>query len=102
MANETFLHIRLDEALKNQAAAAFAENGLTLSEGIRLVLTKVAKTGAIPPEFILTRDDFKNYIIKLVEEAWADSRPLLPHEQVVKQLDGLIAEKRRKKRSELA
>ncbi len=50
MAATAFVRARIDEALKEEAAAVLAEMGLTVSDLVRIVLTKVAKDKAIPFE----------------------------------------------------
>ncbi|MDO4682810.1 MAG: type II toxin-antitoxin system RelB/DinJ family antitoxin [Lautropia sp.] len=44
----TMVHVRLDEQTKTQAAAALADMGLTLSDAIRVFLTRVAADKALP------------------------------------------------------
>ena len=51
----TTIHIRLDEALKNQATAALAQSGLTLSEGVRVFLGSVVKEKGIPAGYSLIK-----------------------------------------------
>lgn len=50
MAATAFVRARIDEALKEEAAAVLSEMGLTVSDVIRIVLTKVAKDKALPFE----------------------------------------------------
>jgi DNA-damage-inducible protein J len=50
MAATAFVRARIDEALKNEAAAVLADMGLTVSDVVRIVLTKVAKDKALPFE----------------------------------------------------
>jgi DNA-damage-inducible protein J len=50
MAATAFVRARIDEALKEEAAAVLADMGLTVSDVIRIVLTKVAKDKALPFE----------------------------------------------------
>jgi len=42
------LHIRLDEHIKEQASSTLATMGLTISEAVRVFLTKVITEKAIP------------------------------------------------------
>ena len=44
------LHIRLDEAIKNEASDTLASMGLTLSEAVRVFLTQVVAQKQIPFE----------------------------------------------------
>lgn len=48
MAATAFVRARIDEKLKNEAALVLAEMGLTISDVIRIALTKVAKEKALP------------------------------------------------------
>ena len=50
MAATTFVRARIDETLKDEAAAVLAEMGLTVSDVVRIVLTRVAKEKALPFE----------------------------------------------------
>ena len=44
----TFVRARVDEALKNEAATVLADMGLTVSDVVRIALTKIAKEKALP------------------------------------------------------
>lgn len=46
----TPVRARIDETLKEEAAAVLSDMGLTVSDVIRIVLTKVAKDKALPFE----------------------------------------------------
>ena len=50
MAATALVRARIDETLKREAAAVLAEMGLTVSDVVRIVLTKVAKDKALPFE----------------------------------------------------
>ncbi|HMT93906.1 type II toxin-antitoxin system RelB/DinJ family antitoxin [uncultured Thiothrix sp.] len=44
----TMIHIRIDEELKNNATQALAAMGLTVSDAVRLLLTRVAAEQSFP------------------------------------------------------
>lgn len=48
MASTAFVRARIDETLKNDAADVLAEMGLTVSDLVRITLTRVAKDRALP------------------------------------------------------
>ena len=50
MVATAFVRARIDEILKEEAAIVLSKVGLTLSDVIRIVLTKVAKEKALPFE----------------------------------------------------
>jgi DNA-damage-inducible protein J len=50
MAANAFVRARVDEKIKEEAAAVLADMGLTVSDVVRIVLTRVAKEKALPFE----------------------------------------------------
>jgi len=50
MAATAFVRAKIDESLKEEAAAVLAEMGLTVSDVVRIVLTRVAREKALPFE----------------------------------------------------
>ena len=50
MATNAFVRARIDERLKNEAAAVLSELGLTVSDVVRITLTRIAKDKALPFE----------------------------------------------------
>ncbi|AUW60602.1 type II toxin-antitoxin system antitoxin, RelB/DinJ family (plasmid) [Sphingobium sp. SCG-1] len=50
MAATAFVRARIDEAVRDEAAAVLAELGLTVSDVVRMTLTRVARDHALPFE----------------------------------------------------
>lgn len=50
MATSSMVHIRVNGAVKEQAAEALATMGLTVSDAVRMLLTRIAAEGAMPFE----------------------------------------------------
>ena len=48
MAANSVVRARIDEHIKEEAAAVLAAMGLTVSDAVRLLLTKVAREHALP------------------------------------------------------
>lgn len=48
MAANALVQARIDGAIKDEAAAVLAAMGLTVSDAVRLLLTKVAREHALP------------------------------------------------------
>jgi DNA-damage-inducible protein J len=46
----SMVHIRVDGEVKNQAAEALAAMGLTVSDAVRILLTRIASEKAMPFE----------------------------------------------------
>jgi len=50
MASTAFVRARIDGRLKDEAAAVLAEIGLTVSDAVRITLTRIARDRAFPFE----------------------------------------------------
>jgi len=48
MAQTSMIHVRVDDKLKAEAAEKLANFGLTLSDAVRILLTRIAKEGGLP------------------------------------------------------
>jgi DNA-damage-inducible protein J len=50
VSSTAFVRARIDESLKEEASAVLADFGLTISDVVRMTLTRVAKDHAVPLE----------------------------------------------------
>lgn len=50
MAATAFVRARIDEKLRDEAASVLAELGLTVSDAVRMTLTRIARDRALPLE----------------------------------------------------
>lgn len=89
------LHVRVDERLKSEAADALAGVGLTLSDAVRILLTRVAKEGGLPAGWASDPEAHDAWFRAKVQEALDDRRPTVPHDQVMQSVQELIDAKRR-------
>jgi DNA-damage-inducible protein J len=48
MVSTSIVRARIDEKLKNEATKVLSEFGLSVSDVVRMALTRVVKTGAAP------------------------------------------------------
>jgi DNA-damage-inducible protein J len=94
-AQTSMLHIRVDEKLKADAAATLANFGLTVSDAVRILLTRIAKEGALPAGLTADPAAYDAWFRAKVQEALADTRPAVPHRQVMDEAQALIDRKRR-------
>ena len=53
MAANAFVRARIDEKVRDEAAAVLSQMGLTVSDVVRMTLTRVAADGALPFELKL-------------------------------------------------
>jgi DNA-damage-inducible protein J len=82
-AKNSLVHVRIDEDLKDRAAAVLAEYGLTVSDATRILLTRIANEGTVPPILLATKSDYDTWFREKVQEAMNDPRPGIPHAQVM-------------------
>ena len=96
MAGQTsMLHVRVDNKLKAAAAEKLANLGLTVSDAVRILLTRVVKEGALPAGLTADPEAYDGWFRAKVHEALADKRPAVPHQQVMHDAQMLIDRKRR-------
>lgn len=94
MSQTSMLHVRVDEELKAQATATLAGFGLTVSDAVRMLLTRVAKEGALPAGLVMESEQHDAWFRAKVHEALADERPTVSHERVMSEARALLARKR--------
>ena len=87
--------MRVDDQLKAQAAEALAGVGLTLSDAVRILLTRVAHEKGLPAGLTADPDAYDAWFRTKVREALDDARPSVPHSEVMAEMKTLIDSKRR-------
>lgn len=94
-AQTTMLHVRVDEQLKATAAEALANVGLTVSDAVRILLTRITKEGGLPAALTADPQAHDAWFRAKVQEALSDTRPAISHSQVMDDAQALIDRKRR-------
>jgi DNA-damage-inducible protein J len=94
-AQTSMLHVRVDDQLKAQASEALAGVGLTLSDAVRILLTRVAAEGGLPAGLTSDPDAYDAWFRAKVREALDDPRPPIPHAKVMQDAQAVIDAKRR-------
>ena len=89
-AQTSMLHVRVDDRVKAEAAEALSGVGLTLSDAVRILLTRVAAEGGLPAGLTVDPDAYDAWFRAKVQEALADPRPSMPHAQVLQEARALI------------
>jgi len=65
MAANAFVRTRIAEDVKDQAAAVLAEMGLTVSDAVRILLTRTAKDKAFPFELRVPNSTTRKAMVEL-------------------------------------
>lgn len=94
-ARTSMLHVRVDDELKTQAGETLARFGLTVSDAVRILLTRIAREGALPPGLTADPEAHDTWFRAKVHEALHSTRPAVPHRQVMDEAQALIDRKRR-------
>ncbi len=82
MPANALIQTRIDPEVKQRATEVLETMGLTVSDAVRILLTKTANEGALP--FPLTSDTaaYDRWFRNKVQQALADKRPPVPHAEV--------------------
>ena len=90
----SMLHVRVNNQLKNEAAAKLESIGLTLSDAVRILLTRITKEGGLPPGLATDKASYDVWFKAKVLEALNDTSPAVPHAQVMEDVQTLLDRKR--------
>jgi DNA-damage-inducible protein J len=82
MAANALVQTRVDATVKEHAAVVLESMGLTISDAVRILLTRVAKEGGLPAGLTTDPAAHDSWFRAKVQEALADPRPTVTHEQV--------------------
>lgn len=96
MATHTsMLHVRIDNKLKAQATEALGQFGLTVSDAVRILLTRIANDQALPVGLIADQETYDKWFRQKVQEALDDQRhPAIQHDDVMDEIQTMIDRKR--------
>ncbi|MEY3233567.1 type II toxin-antitoxin system RelB/DinJ family antitoxin [Aquidulcibacter sp.] len=89
------IQTRIDEDIKARASAVLEKSGLTVSDAVRIMLTRTANEGVFPIDIAprgSSTEDFDAWFRAKVQDALEDPRPTIPHQDV----EAHFALKRRK------
>lgn len=94
VAQTSMLHVRVNDQVKNEAAQKLEDIGLTLSDAVRILLTRIAREGGLSPGLIVDSAGYNAWFKAKVYEALNDASPTIPHEHVMDDIQTLIDRKR--------
>lgn len=92
MANTSMLHVRVDSALKEEAAEKLADFGLTVSDAVRILLTRITKEGGLPAGLTTDSDAHDAWFRNKVKESIANyrSEEAIDHQQLMDEVQMMI------------
>lgn len=76
MASNALVQTRIDADVKERATAVLESMGLTVSDAVRILLTRTANEGALPLELVSNDETydawFKSKVLQALEDTRAD------------------------------
>ena len=82
MGSNALVQTRIDPALKERAAAVLDSMGLTVSDAVRILLTRVATEGALPFPLVADPAAHDAWFRAKVRQAMDDPRPAISSDDV--------------------
>lgn len=87
----SMIHVRVDPIVKAEAAEALSGVGLSLSDAVRILLTRIAKEGGLPAGLTCNQEEHDRWFKAKVKAALEDTSQTIAHGQVVDEADKLLA-----------
>ena len=81
------LHVRVDDDLKTKAGETLEKVGLTLSDAVRILLTRVVDEGGVPAGLATDAEAYDKWFRAKVQEALDSDEPGIPFEEAMKQIE---------------
>jgi DNA-damage-inducible protein J len=82
MPANALVQTRIDPAVKKRAAAVLGKMGITVSDAVRILLTRTAAEGALPFSLAHNTAEHDAWFKAKVQEALDDARPAIPHKKI--------------------
>ena len=82
MSANALVQTRIDPDVKERAAAVLGQMGITVSDAVRILLTRTANEGALPFSLAQNAAEHDAWFRAKVQQALDDPRPAVPHELV--------------------
>ena len=90
MVAKTLVQTRIDAEVRDRASVVLENMGMTVSDAVRILLTRTANEGALPIELLSTSEAHDAWFRAKVRQALDDERPDVDEDTV----DAHFAERR--------
>jgi DNA-damage-inducible protein J len=81
MAANALVQTRIDAEVRDRASAVLESMGLTVSDAVRILLTRTANEGSLPLELVTSSEGHDAWFRSKVFEALNDTRPDVPDDE---------------------
>ena len=82
MSKSGLIQARIEEDIKEAATAVLRRVGLSISDVMRIVVTRTAKEGAVPPGLLVDEAAYDAWFKERVRKAMESTAPRIPNEDV--------------------
>ncbi|OMI04704.1 damage-inducible protein [Bradyrhizobium brasilense] len=82
MASNALVQTRIDADVKEKATEVLENMGLTVSDAVRILLTRTANEGMLPLELVSNSQAYDSWFREKVHQALADAQPGLDDSKV--------------------
>lgn len=82
MTATALVQTRIDPAVKERASEVLEAMGMTVSDAVRILLTRTAREGALPIELVVDEAAYDTWFRKKVQEALDDPRAPIADDDV--------------------
>ena len=82
MTANALVQTRIEADVKDRASAVLEDMGLTVSDAVRILLTRIANEGAVPLELISGSEEHDAWFRAKVLRALEDTEPGIPDDEV--------------------
>ena len=82
MAASALVQTRIDPDVKERASQVLEAMGMTVSDAVRILLTRTAREGVLPIELTVDAAAYDAWFRRKVQEALDDPRPEIPNDEV--------------------
>lgn len=82
MTATALVQARIDPKVKERASEVLEAMGMTVSDAVRILLTRTAREGALPIELTIDEASYDSWFRKKVQEALDDRRAPISDESV--------------------
>ncbi len=81
MVANALVQTRIDAEVRDRASAVLESMGLTVSDAVRILLTRTANEGSLPLELLTSSEGHDAWFRSKVLEALNDTRPDVPDDE---------------------
>ncbi|MDX8460820.1 type II toxin-antitoxin system RelB/DinJ family antitoxin [Mesorhizobium humile] len=82
MPANALVQTRIDADIRDRASAVLESMGLTVSDAVRILLTRTANEGVLPIDLVANSEAYDAWFRAKVREALNDTRADIPDDQV--------------------